>query len=193
MSEIRWKSSNELRDWLLVRGVDADQWESGRHKSIDNLWAEIEAGESWIEQGNPPVRLLEVVHLIIRRNGRRLVEARQEFASGSSRERGGPPSEKLHPGESYLQAARRCLVEELGVDPGTATFHHSSYRQRIDQRDSPSYPGLPSRYSRHFIEVVVPGLPDSDFSTVEQATGPGDPVSRHYWVWQWHPVRASGG
>ena len=43
---------------------------------------------------------------------------------------------------------------------------------------------MKSCYQFHIVEADVSGLPETTFITAEQATGPGDPVNQHYWIWR---------
>ena len=99
----------------------------------------------------------------------------------------------MGPGEHPLEAALRCLVEELEVAPGDVTLRPESYRQVVTERDARSYPGLRTRYTLHIVEADVAGLPDHAFSTAEKAGGPGEPINRHFWVWAQPPLRDAGG
>lgn len=181
MTTVReFASAGDLRRWLAGQGVDLAIWGQGDHKSVDHLWEEITQGETQIQE-NPPLRLVDVVQVVVRRGGRALVEREQELASGRRRERNRPPSEKMQPGESYLEAALRCLREELGVRRVDVDLLHDTYRREQTEGPSPSYPGLRTRYTFHVVEARVDGLPDGDFSTPEST---GDPVETHHWTWK---------
>jgi len=172
-----------LRQWLQARGVDVSTWGRDSTKSVGNLWNEIQHGETRLAE-NPPLRYVDVVQVIVRRDDHLLIEARQAFNDGRSRKRDRPPSEKLRPGEDPLQAAARCLEEELDIAPERITIHPDSYHRKQVHTDSVSYPGMKSCYQFHIVAANVTGLPETAFVTAEQATGPGDPVSRHYWIWR---------
>ena len=172
-----------LEKWLAQRGIDISDWDTGDAKSVTSLWYELQEGDI-VLQDNPLLRVVHVVQVIIRRQDKILIEAMQEFDDGSRRYRNQPPSEKMKASESYTDAALRCLWEELGVGEADVTFDQSSYKQVQAQADSPSYPGLPTQYTFHLIEAAVAGLPGTDFWHDNENYGEGDPVKRHYWVWQ---------
>ena len=174
---------NELEKWLAQRGIDTSEWGTGNTKSVKNLWYEFKEGDMALRD-NPLLRVVHVVQVIIRRQNKILIEAMQEFDDGSRRYRNQPPSEKMKSSESPTDAALRCLWEELGINEIDVTFDQSSYKQIQAQADSPSYPGLPTQYTFHLIEAVVAGLPGTDFWHDNETYGEGDPVKRHYWVWQ---------
>ena len=127
---------------------------------------------------------MQAVRVVIRRERFVLIEAYQEFSSGRRRARGRPPSEKMQPGESYTEAALRCLREELGVTPERVQLRLETYRRKVREADPDSYPGLCTRYTFHVVDADVQGLPGRDFHTREGTTGPGEPIGVHYWQWQ---------
>ena len=184
----KFESPAQLRHWLEARGIDLSSWGRGGHKRVEHLWREVMRGESVLQEA-PPLRLVEVVQVIVRRGDRILVEAEQELAGGQRRLRNRPPAEKMHAGERPLAAALRCLVEELELQPEDVTLLPDSYRKVVTERDGRSYPGLLTRYTLHILEAEAPLLPDVSFSTAEKAEGPGEPVRRHFWVWALPPLR----
>lgn len=184
MTTIReFASAGDLRRWLARQGIDLAVWGRDDHKSVRHLWEEIARGETQI-QADPPLRLVDVVQVVVRRGRQALVEREQELADGRRRKRNRPPSEKMRPGENYLEAALRCLREELGVRRADVDLLHDTYRREQTEGPSQSYPGLRTRYTFHMVEARVKGLPDDDFTTPERAGGKGDPVEAHHWTWK---------
>ena len=176
-------SVDSLRKWLAVRNIDTSEWGTEGAKSVTHLWRELQEGDL-VLRDNPPLRVVHVVQIIIRRQNKFLIEATQEFGDGSHRHRNQPPSEKVKAGESYTKAALRCLQEELGINASDVTFDQSSHKEVQAQADSLSYPGLATEYTFHLIEAAVAGLPDTDFWRDNAAYGEGDPVKRHLWRWR---------
>ena len=116
-----------------------------------------------------------------------LIDSEQIFKDGRCRKRNIPPSEKMLPGETFVDAAQRCLVEELHIKPQNITIYPETHKMRQERRDSYSYPGLPSLYTIHSVEVAVRGIPQQDFRTFE-LNNPGEGVVReHRWAWQSPP------
>lgn len=184
MTAVReFASAGDLRRWLRQQGVDLSVWGQGGHKSVEHLWEEIARGETQIQE-KPPLRLVDVVQVVVRRGKQALVETEQELAGGGRRQRNRPPSEKMQPGESYLESALRCLREELDVERADVTLLHDTYRREQREGPSPSYPGLRTRYTFHQVEADVAGLPEGNFSTRERAGERGDPVETHHWTWK---------
>jgi ADP-ribose pyrophosphatase YjhB (NUDIX family) len=155
----------------------------GGAKTVENLWAELAEGESQI-QDDPPERQVQIVNIMIRAGDRLLVEGEQEFGANQSRFRGKPPAEKLKPGEDPVEAAVRCLHEEMEVDPRRVQILSWTEAPEPVRLDSPSYPGLATTYLRYEVEASVEGLPDQPFTTQETAHDDGDPVTSHQWLWQ---------
>jgi uncharacterized protein YhbP (UPF0306 family)/ADP-ribose pyrophosphatase YjhB (NUDIX family) len=150
---------------------------------VENLWAELVEGETRI-QNDPPLRLVQIVSVIIRDGKLILVEAGQEFGENQYRYRGMPPTEKIKPGESQVEAAIRCLQEEMEVSPNRVKILSWMAEPEEELQESPSYPGLTTKYIRYKVEAKVDGLPRQPFSTVEAAHDDGDPVKNHQWLWQ---------
>lgn len=179
-----FQSEDQLQDWLKESNINTSLWGEGNAKTISHLWDELVCGEAAI-QPTPPLRLVNVVQIVIRRGKQILVEAKQEFENGQVRFRNQPPSEKMKAGEDYTDAALRCFHEELGVKETAVTFLHKTYTQIESETDSLSYPGLKTRYTFHIIETQVAGLPNEDFWRENIAFSAGDPVKRHHWTWRY--------
>lgn len=180
-------STDELNALLVAGGIDTSEWGEGLTKSLNDLWAELMAGESRIR--TPPLQRVVpgAVNVVIPRGERVLIETRQVFASGMTRQRHIPPSEKMLPGEHPTVTAIRCLCEELGLAPHDIEIVTSTSPPRHEVRLSPSYPGLATAYTFHTIEARVNGLPDDDFSTHEYGADGRTWIMRHDWAWL--PVR----
>lgn len=197
-----------LSDWLKPR-LPSDSFAvwgtKPGTKNVHNLWLEIADGETSLVDTTPPIRNLEVLSVrIIGEKNRVLVEWKQELSDGSVRERGRPLSEKLKFGEEIESAVRRAIREELGSIiydiKGTKNVDFDeivrivpdSYEKKLEERVSLSYPGLPACYVLHTVNVVVEGLPDDDFITVEDseyeqsdglAASMAVSVKKHFWKW----------
>lgn len=161
-------------------------------------------------ESTPPVRTVEVVIVRVRDNqGRLLIESHQELSNGDVRDRSRPLSEKMKPGETVESAVLRAVNEELGsIIGGSFSFSSSSsdfddnrvvkivpnsYTNKVEERLSVSYPGLPACYVLHSVDAMVDGLPEGEFSTVEEEEY-GDSYEKnvadgavsckkHYWKW----------
>jgi hypothetical protein len=106
-----------------------------------------------------------------------LVCKMQRLDDGRLRERNLLLSEKMFAGELTHDAANRAVFEELQVDPDTILFVPASLVTWNEVEESRSYPTLKTQYQLHQMTVVVPGLPTTQFSTIE---GEGE----HFWEWE---------
>ncbi len=178
------QSLAELKVWLVSRGINLSLWNRDSAKSVTDLWQELTTGEIQL-QDMPPLRIVPVVLVIIRDGDKVLIELEQELDDNRIRPRNSLPSEKMQTGESYLEAATRCLKEELALGPANFELITSTYRRKEEENESPSYPGLCTRYIFHIIEVRVSGLPTTDFWTAESPQHQNAPVKRHHWAWRY--------
>ncbi len=180
-----FRSQLDLRQLLISKGIDISKWGTGEAKSLDDLWNEIIAGDSSI-QDEPLLRIVDVVQIIIRSGDKVLVEVGQKFHDGRIRSRNLVPSEKKHADESYIDAAYRGLREELQIDTQDVEVLRTTYREKREIKDSNSYPGLRSLYRYHIVDAKVKGLPNTEFWTDERKNEK-DPVDKHHWMWKNRP------
>ncbi|XP_020537833.1 uncharacterized protein LOC105641084 isoform X2 [Jatropha curcas] len=189
-----------LSDWLKPR-LPSDSLASWGvrpgTKNVHNLWLELSEGETSLADSTPPIRTVSVVSVrIIGKDDQILVESRQELSDGSVRNRCRPLSEKMKPNETPEAAVYRAIKEELGSivnDSGTIKIVPGSYKEKIEERNSNSYPGLPARYVLHSMDVMVDGLPEEEFCTEEveeypdseekRAADKAVSVKKHFWKW----------
>jgi hypothetical protein len=178
--EFDFDRMEQMGSWLAAAGIDTANWGRGEAKQLADLWAEYVTGETRFED-DPPARLIDVTQVVLRRGGAVLLELAQEFADGRRRVRMRPPSEKMKPGETPRAAAWRCLAEELGLGKDEVAL--SEAHQVIEEEeDSPSYPGLMTRYRFYVFTATAAALPDADFARDNHAAN--DPIRRHYWGWR---------
>ncbi|XP_031495306.1 uncharacterized protein LOC116260910 [Nymphaea colorata] len=192
-------SPQALSDWLRPRlPHDLPTWgvKPGT-KNVSNLWLELSHGETVLQDTIPPRRTVNVATVNIRNlAGNVLIESHQELSDGSVRSRCRPLSEKMKAGETIREAAIRAVREELGsvlVSPDGVRVLMDSYSRKIEERDSGSYPGMPSCYILHSVDVIIKeSLPEGDFSTQEEDeyAGSGGEVAKgavvvrkHFWKW----------
>lgn len=178
--EPRFSTLTDLVAWLDAHHITRDEWGQGAAKTIADLWSEYLSGETTFED-DPPMRRAAVVQLRLRRGDEVLVELEQDFADGRRRERFRLPSEKMKAAESPHDAARRCLLEELGLGADDVTLA-AAVETTEAVIESPSYPGLATCYAFHLIAVETGALPDEDFW--RENTAVGDTIRRHRWGWR---------
>ncbi|KAI3958745.1 hypothetical protein MKX01_023421 [Papaver californicum] len=193
-----FSSPNSLSNWLKSR-LPSDSFASWGIKSgtknVHNLWLEISEGETSLLDSIPPIRTVNVVSVrIIDENGRILLESKQELSDGTHRERNRPLSEKMKPDESVEEAVLRAIKEELGSViendlSSVVQIDTDSYKKKIEERVSISYPGLPACYVLHTVDAFVQGLPNEEFCSEEEeyiglgAAGKAVNVKKHFWKW----------
>jgi ADP-ribose pyrophosphatase YjhB (NUDIX family) len=178
---IKFENIHQLKEWLEASGVNLECWGRYEAKTIEDLWREISSGESQI-QDDPPMRMIQVVNIILRSKDRILVEEKQQLGRNQNRYRGLPPAEKVKTGECHIDAAIRGLKEELQISPDSIKIVTSSFAPQISIHESQSYPGLRTQYTVHEVEVETDNLPDEDFWTNE--TNIDKPLVRHHWKWK---------
>ena len=172
-------NERELREWLAGVGIPVQLWGVGTAKRMRDLWSELGTGESVLTVE----RQVSFVTVLIRRGNKTLIEIGQVLATGEYRERRWPPGEKMLPGEDPETAAYRCVWEELGVAPENCRIVPGSHAEGNHTAESKSYPGLITRYRTNQVEMDIPSLPDTAFSTRESDDSPDLAVLRHDWDW----------
>lgn len=112
----------DLEALLSQHGVDWSAWGTGDSKTVRHLLRELTTGSCVLTTDSEglvrTVRNVWVeVFADVDDTRMHLVEVRQRFRDGRVRERQLPASlgEKCNQGESPIEAARRCLEEELGI------------------------------------------------------------------------------
>jgi hypothetical protein len=130
---------------------------------LGSLLEELQRGESRLEidHANQLWRTVAVVGVNVfyvqpRGSILRLVEARQVFSSGDSRERALRTSlaEKQLPGEQPVAAAHRAIEEELGFSANGLWVRTTG--TELTEGASASYPGLRCRRRLTFFECAIP-------------------------------------
>ncbi|MBN1217363.1 MAG: NUDIX hydrolase [Anaerolineae bacterium] len=178
---LRFESIHQLNNRLQTQGIDTTKWGNDGAKSVTDLWQELVTGESEIQE-DPFLRIVRVVHIIIRDGDRILIEA-QQHRKNQSRYRWFPPSEKLKHGEGHIEAAVRGLKEELQVNPNDIKILSVSPSPKQQCRESQSYPGLNTQYMIFAVEVEVDNLPREEFWTTEMPDEHDNPIRKHQWLW----------
>jgi NUDIX domain len=172
-----------LRSWLASKEIPVDRWGIGQAKQVEDLWSELRTGESVLTD-LPPRRRVALVSVVVRRGDAILTEVAQLLATGGTRTRRLPPSEKMYPGEDAETAAYRCAWEELGVPRQSCRIVPGRHTEASRVRESPSYPGLVTRYRMNQVEMAIPDLPDTAFCTAESDRNQDATVKIHYWDWR---------
>ena len=128
----------------------------GQAKSFDRLVEEIKAGETQIIFENyQPVRLIQVARIYIFCKKQQLIESKQTIKGQGDRFRNlDCVSEKFKLSESALDAACRGIEEELGLYVKYSDL--VLLDKKTEERESPSYPGLLTRYEFYDFQWDMP-------------------------------------
>eukprot|EP00439_Symbiodinium_sp_Y106_P000557 s3837_g1.t1 len=202
-------SETALKEYLESCGVNTSKFGTGGTKTMSWLFQELLEGSCYLARpsdtsaGRPKImRVVEPIFIHLRFRSRVLVQERQQFPDGRSRVRNMLLAEKKEPRDSggLLAAIHRGIHEELGVSledlsrDDVIRYRPDTYHFEIEQIDSASYPGLPSSYRTHHVQVEILetgldvflhcGLPEfSDFVTKEK-TAQGEVTL----FWRWDDV-----
>ena len=130
---------------FLKKVLPIDQYGIGQAKPFEKLIKEIESGETQIIfENNNPIRIIQTARVYVYCKGKQLVEAKQ-IINGNERFRNFKSvSEKFKLDESAINAAVRGIKEELGIIIRDSDL--VSLENVKDGKESPSYPGLLTRY-----------------------------------------------
>lgn len=149
-NQIKVDSLENLLTILSQYNIDISQWNhQDGNKNIEDLWLEIQEGESQLKLiQDKIVRLLRVssieVFFPLGNHLFKLVEDKQIFFTGKVRKRDiNSITEKLKGKETPLDGAYRALEEEIGLKTTKdLAFMGETYWEKI----SPSYPDLLTLY-----------------------------------------------
>ncbi len=150
-----------LRDQLEQAGISTADWGKGQAKTLRHLVKEIKDGETILvnDARGQLVRSVvvgnaDVYYKLPNGNLLCLKEYRQVFNDGRERRRnlGCAVSEKMKPNETPEEAMIRGIQEELGIAGPIDIAAEGTKEETID---SPSYPGLRSRYIQHKFRIML--------------------------------------
>ena len=133
----------------ILKLLPIEKYGIGKAKTVQELMEEIESGETIISiENQKPIRNIEIAFISIYFGEFQLVEDRQEFSDGRVRKREikGISEKMLNKNENPLDCAKRAMAEELAIQEG---FEIEFVETVLEENESPSYPGLISRYKIH--------------------------------------------
>jgi len=180
-SSRKFASIDELQSWLVSKDINISHWGKLPAKSLEDLWKELTQGEAFIND-DPPRRIIRVVRIIIRKDGKLLIEGQQKRGNSGVRFRGYPPSEKVILGETTLNAALRCVEEEFRIDKSQVKILEQPSLFSTETRESDSFPGLYTTYEIYETKLEIDELPDHTFWTIEKSNS-NPPLVEHQWIW----------
>ena len=169
---------------LKSNGIDLTKWGKGEAKTVEDLFREIESGETELTRdvkGKLIRKILGVGADVYYTNGEktfRLKEQKQVFADGRERKRdfGRAVSGKIKFGETARDAIIREIEEELGIKNN---YPMEELETLIDTQPSQSYPGLSSFF---MVDVFKINLTRNQFKPegyVEEENG-----LTTYFIWE---------
>lgn len=130
----------------LLERLPINKYGQGQAKTVEHLLEEINSGEAQIVwESGKPIRQISIVCIeVASEDGeRQLFEEKQVFSDGRVRQREiWGLSEKLKPNEDPHEGAIRAMKEELGIENCSIQFDSTEK----EEKESPSYPGLVTRY-----------------------------------------------
>jgi len=182
-------TKEDLLSALITHCVPIDRWGAEGTKTVDDLFGEVNRGESRFElQPDGPkntalIRHVQVAAVVVYyRDGESLmmlIEGDREHVSGdvTRRELDTSISEKVMPGEVPMLAAQRAFREELGISDPPNLEAVKNFEK--DTARSSSYPGLMTRYEMH---VFVAHMPDHHFRSGGYAEHQTKKTSRFNWT-----------
>jgi len=177
--------SHEALDAWLKNLPEYEEWGVGKAKSSNDLWAELEAGETQLTlDGRRRVRVVTGLIHPSPQDPRVLLELSQELADGRKRTRKRPMAEKIQSDENPLTSLYRGLREELRLEADCVDLLRNDPIFIVEERTSNSYPGLTSIYDLYQYEIVCRGLPEKDFTVTE-------PCGNRSATWGWRELPAS--
>lgn len=174
----------QLRMQLQNNGIDLSKWGQGGAKTVEQLFEEIEEGETELTKdldGKLIRKVLGVganVYYNEDEQTFRLKEERQIFSDGRVRVRnfGRAVSEKIKFGEYPHDAMARGIQEELGI---LSNLFLEEVETVVETKDSPSYPGLISHYIIDVFKINLTSTQYKPEGYVEERDG-----IKTYFVWE---------
>lgn len=173
-----------LLDLLLQFNVDVDLWGKGKAKTVEHLLIEINTGEcQLIKLNGELLRLVTGPGLnVFYKDGDQILKLKEEkqvYNDGRVRVRADLETsigEKLKPGESSLDAARRALAEELDIKSDLELIPADPITK--GPITSVSYPGLKTKYIFEVFDVYLPTESYRPDGYIEEQTD-----KKNYYVW----------
>lgn len=181
-------SVEDLEECLRAHDIDLSKWGVDGAKTVRHLLKEIQAGETHFRKGaRGLVRQImpsgtRVYHVPAYETGLYLKESHQiSRKDGKRTERKRPYSvgEKAKPGETLRESAIRGIREELKI---IGDFTILDREKSIREEDSPSFPGLLTRYIDQRFDAILNAEQYKPDGYVELGEGEGDKDTHFVWV-----------
>jgi len=155
-----------LAQLLAGHKIDTELFGVGQARTIAQLVAEVNSGETWLyEKPSQPGELRRYLEILIVRIknkfGAYFIETAHSFGRGLKRQRNLFPATKVRPFEDKIWAVRR-LLHELEIPFANAKTCFGP--RRTEKSTSPSYPNIATVYLKQVVEVQ---LEDIDLANLE--------------------------
>jgi 8-oxo-dGTP pyrophosphatase MutT (NUDIX family) len=149
---------------LSTLDVPVTSWLSGKTKTVDDLAAEILAGESFLRIDARGVRRVVAVAVADFRDSRsqQLLEVEQVFPNGRRRERNELPGGRIKSGKTPEEAICAEIEQELHLPASTYKLAAEPvFQEQEREGGSSSFPGLWSVYQKYIFRArLLIDLPD---------------------------------
>jgi hypothetical protein len=160
-----FESVEALGGLLQAYSIPIELWGQGRAKTVGHLFKELAEGDTeLVTLGRELLRQVAFVNIDVYAEFdgalHRSREDRQVFDEGlptertRTREMVGAVKEKLHKAEKPDKVIERAVQEELQVRGRVA---YKKLREEDLDEESPSYPGLRSKYKAHYFRADLKG------------------------------------
>jgi len=167
------KGPAQLEAHLRGNGISTAGFGIGTAKTLQSLLHELQDRACFLtEQAAPTpgshlvsklVRVVEPVFICLRYRNQILVQESQKLPDGRLRARRMLLAEKKEPrdGGGLPAIVVRMMHELLNIkqklleQEGVLNIRNDTYQFEVEHIDSPSYPGLPSIYRTHYVQVDI--------------------------------------
>jgi ADP-ribose pyrophosphatase YjhB (NUDIX family) len=132
-----------VREQLIQAGANPDDWgRSGGTKTFNEFLGLLHQGEVDLLEDNTLFVKRACLRVLCRTpSGLLLLTEHKTFRNGGIRT-SKRLKEKVRPGETYEEAALRCIKEELRIDGEVMTLHPDLEGETEERRVSDSFPPL---------------------------------------------------
>ena len=162
-----------LKKKLKEQGINTTKWENGKSKTVENLYNEIQKGETKLAMINGIIkRIVSAVSVKIYDSQAKQYLLHETSHHNITQSEDPRPKmkgnddmrEKMNKGETPIEAMTRGISEELGEEYSkNIRFFHGEpsldiYKVDTIKEDSNSYPGLGAHYNWYREEIYIPNL-----------------------------------
>lgn len=148
-----------LQTYLAANGIDTSKFGQSNARSLEEFAGELSNSESRLamDRSGHLVRMVDVVTLrLIKEDTRELlVQSKEVYPCGRTDTKSLLPGSKKLMQENQFQAAYRILDRLLHIDENYVNLNTSKVRILEEGKESSSYPGIKTIYSKRIIDGEV--------------------------------------